>query len=61
MLYVPYRSLLSDGGVSRLAETYFPSGSALAAQDWFTALSWERPEVVFNVPCQYNFMSGGAG
>ncbi len=46
---------------SYLGEKYFTSGSALGAQDWFTGLSWENPELVFNVPCQYNFMDTKTG
>ena len=30
----------------RLGEKYFPTGSALGAQDWFTAVSWEKPGIV---------------
>ena len=30
---------------------------SLAAQDWFSLLSWAKPHLVAHLPCEYNVMS----
>lgn len=52
-----YNEELKPGKMSRLSRKFLPRSEwSLAAQDWFSLLSWWKPGLVAHLPCQYNVM-----
>ena len=52
-----YNEELKPAAMSRLSRKFLPRPEwSLAAQDWFSLLSWWKPGLVAHLPCQYNVM-----
>ena len=53
-----YNEELLPDAMSRLSGKFLPEPEwSLAAQDWFSLLSWSKPHLVARLPCQYNVMT----
>ena len=52
-----YNEELRPDLMTRLSKIFLPRAEwSLAAQDWFSLLSWAKPHLLARLPCQYNVM-----
>lgn len=49
-----FNQLLSSKGMANLVGTYGFYNTFLGAQDWFTLLSFDHPELVYPLDCKFN-------
>lgn len=49
-------SHLSTKGIRKLAQLFGSHSSNLAAQDWFSLLKIQHPELFYSLPCSFNFV-----
>ena len=50
-----YNKELAPSSMTRLSSRFIPRPEwSLAAQDWFSLISWAKPHLVARLPCQYN-------
>ena len=52
-----YNEELGSDAMRRLSNKFLPRPEwSLAAQDWFSLLSWVKPHLVARLPCRFNVM-----
>jgi len=52
-----YNEELRPEAMIRMSKKFLPRPEwSLAAQDWFSLLSWTKPQLVAHLPCEYNVM-----
>ena len=52
-----YNEELRPDAMRQLSKKFLPLPEwNLAAQDWFSLLSWEKPHLVASLPCRYNVL-----